>query len=168
MTAVLINGTNNEQSRVNGVRNYVKELLPELNVINVFQLPAEDLITANFNSESIKAANQLVDEADVVILLTPVYKAAYTGILKTYLDLLPQKGLENKVVVPIAVGGTQHHLLAIDYALKPVISALGATTILQGIFVLDSTIQREGTDYVIDPVIVERIRKQIQLAVKNI
>ncbi|MDQ0896682.1 NAD(P)H-dependent oxidoreductase [Paenibacillus sp. V4I7] len=62
-------------------------------------------------------------------------EASYTGVLKAFLDLLPQKGLECKVVLPLAVGGTISHLLAIDYALKPVLSALGARNILQGVYV---------------------------------
>lgn len=41
----------------------------------------------------------------MVILATPVYKAAYSGLLKTFLDLLPQGGLRDKVVLPIARNG---------------------------------------------------------------
>jgi FMN reductase len=49
--------------------------------------------------------------------------------LKTYLDLLPQKALVGKRIVPIAIGGSLGHLLAIENALKPVLSVLGATEI---------------------------------------
>lgn len=43
-------------------------------------------------------------------------------------------------MLPLAVGGTLSHLLAIDYALKPVLSALGAQNILQGVYVLDKQV----------------------------
>jgi FMN reductase len=45
--------------------------------------------------------------------------------------------LRGKTVLPIATGGSPAHLLAIDYALKPVLSALGATDLLQGVYVVD-------------------------------
>jgi len=64
-------------------------------------LPAEDLIKARFDSEAILNANKKVAEADGVIIASPVYKAAYTGILKTYLDLLPQKGFAEKTIFPL-------------------------------------------------------------------
>jgi FMN reductase len=57
------------------------------------------------------------------------------------LDLLPQKSLAGKVILPIATGGTLGHLLAINYALKPVLSELGASQILAGVYVLDTQIQ---------------------------
>jgi FMN reductase len=108
--------------------------------IKVRDIPAEDLLYAKFDSEAIVSANALVAAADAVFVATPVYKASYTGVLKAFLDLLPQKGLERKIVLPLAVGGTLSHLLAIDYALKPVLSALGAQNILQGVYVLDKQV----------------------------
>jgi FMN reductase len=59
--------------------------------INVSDLPAEDLISAHFDP-AIQQANELVEKADAIIVASPVYKASYTGVFKTYLDLLPQKG----------------------------------------------------------------------------
>lgn len=57
----------------------------------VHELPATDLLTANFSSKEIQSENEQIKEADLIVILTPIYKASYTGILKTYLDLLPQK-----------------------------------------------------------------------------
>ena len=68
---------------------------------------------------------------------TPIYKAAYSGLLKSFLDLLPQDGLRGKVVLPLATGGSSAHLLALDYALKPVLGALGARHILDAVFATD-------------------------------
>ena len=39
-----------------------------------------------------------------VVIATPVYKAAYSGILKAFLDLLPQDGLDGKLVLPTPAG----------------------------------------------------------------
>lgn len=158
---VIINGANARTSRVNAIVQYILNNLKDVTTIEVFELPAKDLITANFASEAIKAANNLVEQADVVVVLTPIYKAAYSGILKTYLDLIPQKGFENKHIIPIAVGGTAHHLLVIDYTLKPVFSALGATSISQGVFILDKQIARTDQGFTIEKEIKERINQQL-------
>jgi FMN reductase len=75
-----------------------------------------------------------VAEADAIVIATPVYKASYTGILKAFLDLLPQDGLKDKLVLPLATGGSQSHLLALDYALRPVLQALDARQVFTSIY----------------------------------
>ncbi|GIP16135.1 FMN reductase (NADPH) [Paenibacillus montaniterrae] len=159
---VIINGANAASSRVNAVQQYIEKTIDEVASIEVFKLPAEDLLTANFNSEHIQAVNRIVEKAEAVVVLTPVYKAAYSGILKTYLDLLPQKGLEHKTILPIAVGGSLAHLLSLEYALKPVLSVLGATTILQPVYLIDKQIERlENGSFSIAEEAIERIDKEL-------
>ncbi|WP_204272820.1 NAD(P)H-dependent oxidoreductase, partial [Escherichia coli] len=75
---------------------------------------------------AIAAAVLAVEQADLVVVSTPIYKAAYSGLLKVFLDLLPPDALRGKLVLPLATGGSPAHVLALDYALKPVLSALGA------------------------------------------
>ena len=77
-------------------------------------------------------------------MATPVYKAAYSGALKTLLDLLPERALEHKVVLPLATGGSLARMLAVDYALKPVLSALKAQEVLHGVFADDSQIDMKA------------------------
>lgn len=120
------------------------------------------MLTANFASEEILRANALVEESDIVAVLTPIYKAYYTGILKTYLDLLSQKALVDKRIVPIAIGGLFGHLLAIEYALKPVLSVLGATEILNTVYFLDRQIERlEADGYRIDEEAEQRLNVEL-------
>jgi len=148
---VILLGSPSERSRLHGVLDRVLSLIAasgvETSVISVRELPAEDLLHARFDSEAIKSANRVVEEADAVIVATPVYKASFPGVLKAYIDLLPQKGLENKIVLPIAIGGTIAHLLSIDFAMKPVLSTMGPRNILAGVFVLDSQVKwnEDGT-----------------------
>ncbi|MDQ0791592.1 NADPH-dependent FMN reductase [Streptomyces sp. B1I3] len=104
---------------------------------DVRTLPAEALLGADFRHPAIVAATELFARADGVVIGTPVYKAAYSGLLKSLLDLLPQYALAGKTVLPLATGGTTAHVLAIDYALRPVLSSMGAGHIVQGWFTLD-------------------------------
>ncbi|HLL37092.1 MAG TPA: NADPH-dependent FMN reductase [Streptomyces sp.] len=108
--------------------------------LDVRTLPAEALLGADVRHPAIAEATALFDRADGVVIGTPVYKAAYSGLLKSLLDLLPQYALTGKTVLPLATGGTTAHVLAIDYALRPVLSSMGAGHIVQGWFTLDKDI----------------------------
>ncbi|MEK5161976.1 NADPH-dependent FMN reductase [Paenibacillus sp. FSL R5-0527] len=143
----IINGSPTPGSRLTAVLSLTEELLGkegfEVRNLNVGELPPEDLIHTKFESAAIVKANAMVAEADAVIVASPVYQASYTGVLKTFLDLIPQKGLAGKVVLPLFIGGSLAHLLTIDYALKPVLSVLGARYILGGVYTVDSQVVRK-------------------------
>lgn len=163
---VVITGSPNAGSRLNGISGYVEKALIargwQVDVLPVVSLPAEDLILTRWDSPAIVNANRLVEEADAVVIASPVYKASYSGVLKTYLDLLPQKGLEGKTVLPLFIGGTLSHLLAIDYALKPVLSALYARHISQGVYAVDSQVQRtEEGQFLLDEDLTKRLDSAI-------
>lgn len=142
----VISGSPSASSRLNGVLQRIESHLADegldIKRIDVRSLPPEDLIYTKFDSPAIVEANEIIAQADAVVVATPIYKASYSGVLKTFLDLIPQKGLEGKVILPVAIGGTIAHLLALEYALKPVLSALGARVQFTGVFALDSQVQR--------------------------
>lgn len=102
--------------------------------LQVRELPAQALLRADLADPEIAAAVTQVLEADAVVVGTPVYKAAYSGVLKLFLDLLPQDGLAGKLVLPLATGGSQSHMLALDYALRPVLASLAPRHILPSIY----------------------------------
>jgi len=102
--------------------------------LQVRELPAQALLRADTSDPAILDAMALVRDADAVVVGTPVYKASFSGILKTFLDLLPQDGLAGKLVLPLATGGSQSHMLALDYALRPVLASLAPRHILPSIY----------------------------------
>jgi FMN reductase len=110
-------------------------------------LPAQALLSADAGHPAIVRAQALFEQADAVVVGTPVYKAAYSGLLKALLDVLPQHALAGKTVLPLATGGSTRHVLAIDYTLRPVLSSMGAAHIVQGWFLLDRdlTAQPDGS-----------------------
>lgn len=154
MSVLLIAGSTSERSRTAalleaaGARLEARGVLVER--LRVRDLSPQALILADFGHRSISAAIGQVAEADVVVVATPVYKAAYSGVLKVFLDLLPQDAFKGKTILPLATGGSPHHMLAVDYALRPVLQSLGARHILQGIFATDSqvTLTPEGSYHV--------------------
>jgi FMN reductase len=116
--------------------------------ISVRELPAEALLWGQADHPDVAAAVAAVAEARAVMLATPVYKAAYSGVLKLFLDLLPPGVLAGKPVLPVATAGSLAHLLVLDYALKPVLASLGARHILGGVCVVDSDFERDGDRFV--------------------
>jgi FMN reductase len=109
--------------------------------LQVRDLPARALLQADFADTGLGDAIALVAAADALVIATPVYKAAYSGVLKAFLDVLPQDGLKGKLVLPLATGGSQSHMLALDYALRPVLTALGARHVLPSIYATDAQVQ---------------------------
>ncbi|MDH6143606.1 FMN reductase [Kitasatospora sp. GP30] len=147
MTSVLaISGSPSVDSRTALVTGHLVNLLAARGIaarqLAVRELPATELLAGRSDSPAIRAAADALATAEGVIVATPVYKASYTGLLKAFLDLLPQSGLAGKAVLPVATGGSLAHLLAIDYALRPVLSALGARHVVAGCFLLDKDIER--------------------------
>lgn len=152
----IIAGGHSIHSRLTGVLQHVQHHLVgngiDVHVIQVHQLPSDALIGADFSNEDIVKAIGIVNDSDGVIVLTPVYKASFSGILKTFLDLLPQKALQGKPVLPLVLGGTYGHLLVIEYALKPIIHQLGATVVHSGVYVVDQQVTKQDSDrYLLDP-----------------
>ncbi|MBD1909923.1 MULTISPECIES: NADPH-dependent FMN reductase [unclassified Leptolyngbya] len=147
---IAISGSPSHPSRSYALIEEAQKLIQasdiSLEILSIRDLPPDALIYAKFDNPDIVQAAAKVEEADAVIISAPVYKAAYPGILKTFLDLLPQKGLVGKPVLPIVTGGTLAHLLAIDYAFKPLFSALGARYIHTGVYLVDSQYQRRDTN----------------------
>src|SRR3954469_4860376 len=143
-SVLIISGSPSATSRTERLARSIARRIAQRDVqvslLDVRDLPATDLLHARFDAPSIVEATARVAAADGVVVATPLYKAAYSGLLKTFLDVLPQFGLRGKVVLPIATGGTVAHVLAIDYALRPVLSSLDPLHVVNGLFLLDKQI----------------------------
>jgi FMN reductase len=105
-------------------------------------LPPDDLLGFRTEEPALHAALRLVEKAHGVVLVTPVHKAAYSGLLKVFLDVLPQHGFDGKVIFPMAVGGSMAHALAIDYGLWPVLASMGSSHVISSVFVHDRLLER--------------------------
>jgi FMN reductase len=119
----------------------------EVALIDLYVLPADEVLRGPGGAGPVRAALAAVERADGVVVATPIHHAAYSGILKAFLDLLPRAALAGKVVLPLAVGGSSAHALAIDYALRPVLVSLGAAHVTRGHLLLCTEIDRaaDGT-----------------------
>lgn len=146
MTILLIAGSPTRRSRSAALLDEVRRrlrlrgLASSAERLYLRDLPPQALLLGDAEHPALAAACALLDQARAVVFATPVYKAAYSGLLKVFLDLLPQSALRGKVVLPLATGGSPHHMLALDYALRPVLQSLSARHILPGVYASDAQV----------------------------
>ena len=154
--ALVITGSPSATSRTARLGGIVLERLTAqgfpTTLLDLRTLPGEDLLAARTTASALSDAIELVAGASGLIVATPIYKAAYSGLLKSFLDVLPQFGLREKVVLPLATGGSLAHVLAIDYALRPVLSSMDPRHVVQGLFILDThVIVKEDGSAALEP-----------------
>jgi FMN reductase len=130
-----ISGSPSSKSRTALVAQHVLGLLGNENLetrfISARDLPAKALLLADTSDPAIAATLAAVEEASGIVFATPIFKAAYSGLLKCMLDILPQFALAGKAILPIATGGSVAHVLALDYGLRPVLQSMGARHIVR-------------------------------------
>jgi FMN reductase len=77
-----------------------------------------------------------VDSSDGLIAVSPVFSASYSGLFKSFIDVLDPKSLEGKAVVLAATAGTDRHQMVLDYAMRPLFTYLrtriAATAVFAG------------------------------------
>jgi FMN reductase len=91
----------------------------------------------DWSDEELTALTAEVAAADIAVFASPTYKAAYTGLLKAFLDRYGSNGLSGVIAVPVMTGGWPGHLLAVEVHLRPVLVELGATVPSRGLYVTE-------------------------------
>ena len=93
----------------------------------------EALLTGR-QSGPLRAALASVTGADALVAVTPVFNGSYSGLFKSFLDLLPPRSLTGMPVLIAATGGSHRHSLMLDYAVRPLFGYLGALTVPTEVF----------------------------------
>lgn len=151
---VIISSSASSTSRSEKLGDDIAALLAEPDVtvchLRLRTLPPGPLLAADTSNEEIVQAMALLDQADGLVIITPTYKGTYTGLLKVFVDLLPQYALRGKAVLPLATGGTVAHVLMLDYGLRPMLQTMWPRHIEQGCFVLDKHLSVESEQLRVD------------------
>ncbi|MEV3869578.1 NAD(P)H-dependent oxidoreductase [Streptomyces sp. NPDC049906] len=106
----------------------------------------------------VEDALRAVEEADLVIAATPVFRGSYTGLFKHFFDLVDPYGLAATPVMLAATGGSDRHALVIEHAMRPLFGFLQAWTAPAGIYL--SAGDFDGTT-VLNPEVYERIEMAV-------
>jgi FMN reductase len=98
---------------------------------------AHDLMNhllTGFPPAPLKRALDAVEAADALIAVSPIFNASYSGLFKSFFDVLGKDALADKPVLIAATGGTARHSLALDHALRPLFGYLRAVTVPTSVF----------------------------------
>jgi FMN reductase len=98
---------------------------------------AHDLMNhmlAGFPSPRLKEVIDTVTGADAVVAVTPIFNASYSGLFKSFFDVLEDDALIDKPVLIAATGGTERHSLALEHALRPMFTYLRAVVVPTSVF----------------------------------
>ncbi|MDY0395556.1 NADPH-dependent FMN reductase [Virgibacillus halophilus] len=161
---VILSGSPSAISGTEKVLEHLGTILTEKHFsvkhISVRDVPKEDLFQGDFESQSVIELGRSLQRADGVIIGSPVYKAAYSGVLKALLDILPQDILQHKPVLPLMTGGSPSHMLALEYTLKPLLATLKGQS-LKGVYMLNSQIAKHSPIPITDEDVLNRMKKQL-------
>ena len=93
-----------------------------------------DHLLTGFPAGPLKSVLDAVAAADGLIVVTPIFQASYSGLFKSFFDLIEKDVLADKPVVLAATGGTARHSLVLDHALRPLFSHLRAAVVPTTVF----------------------------------
>jgi FMN reductase len=107
--------------------------------VDVVELPehardlADNLVTG-FANTSLREALDTVTGADGLIAVTPIFSASYSGLFKTFFDVVEKDALSGKPVLLGATAGTARHSLALEHALRPLFAYLRTIVVPTAVF----------------------------------
>jgi FMN reductase len=136
-TVAVVVGNPKPQSRTLAAATYVARELagaPDL-VIDLADLGPALL---DWSNPDVTDLVKQVGAADLVVVASPTYKAAYTGLLKLFLDRFAGGTGLSGLAVPLMLGGSPAHSLAPELTLRPVLTEIGGTVPGRGLYVVDA------------------------------
>ena len=136
-------------------------------LMNIAQTPANvwyvatdvmNMMLTGFASPKLERVIETVTTADAVIAVTPIFTTSYSGLFKSFIDVLDPNSLRDMPVLIAATGGTERHSLALDYAMRPLFTYLHAVVAPTAVYAASSDwgssestlgerIERAGTEF---------------------
>lgn len=100
--------------------------------------PMMDALLSGFPTGGLAEVLARVSASDALVVVTPTFQATYSGLFKTFVDLIDKEALRGTPVLLAATGGSERHSLMIDHALRPLFAYLGAEPLATGIYAATS------------------------------
>lgn len=151
------------RSLVAGVQQrIVQETGGKPRIVDIAELvPDLAVRTREEASPTLAEALSAVEQADLLVVGSPVYKGLYTGLFKHFMGLIDYKSLAGVPVALLATGGSDRHALVIDHQLRPLFGFFNAHTLPTGVF-LSSSAFVDGR--IEDAALQNRLSTQVQEA----
>ncbi|MFI7637209.1 FMN reductase [Nonomuraea sp. NPDC049400] len=113
-----------------------RQVEAEVRVIELRELAvdiANNFVTG-FPNGRLREAIEAVTEADGLIAVTPIFSGSYSGLFKSFFDVIDNAALAGKPVLIAATGGTARHSLALEHALRPLFAYLRAVVVPTAVY----------------------------------
>jgi len=122
------------------------EVEVEVEVVELRDLAVEIAhnLTSGFPGPALGAALDAVASADGLIVVTPVFSASYSGLFKSFFDVLDRDALAGKPVLIAATGGSARHSLVLEHAMRPLFAYLRAVVVPTGVYAASEDWGAEG------------------------
>jgi FMN reductase len=104
-----------------------------------------DALLTGFATGALGDALADLTGADAIVVVTPTFQGSYSGLFKSFMDLVEAGTLRGVPVLLAATGGTERHSLVIEHALRPLFSYLGALTVPTGVYAATADFGGEGS-----------------------
>jgi len=140
-TLVKINGSPSSSSKTAMLIDAVGDAITKVMPIDVFSISLAEVghsVMCGLSRPEVSAKGEsllrLVESADVLVVGTPVYRAAYTGLLKHFFDLVDRDAMRDRKAILCATGGTPLHGLVIEHHLRPLMGFFAIQTVTTGLY----------------------------------
>src|SRR5699024_8294106 len=120
-----------------------------------------DHLLTGFANDRLRPVLDEVAAADGLILVSPTFTASYSGLLKSFLDVIDPEAMADNPVLLGATGGTERHSLVLEYALRPVLSYLRAHPVATAVYAA-------GADWGNDTALNQRISRAAEELVTRV
>ncbi|PWI17356.1 oxidoreductase [Streptomyces sp. Act143] len=120
----------------------------EVRVVELRELAVEiaHFFTNGFPGKALATAQEAVAGADGLIVVTPVFSASYSGLFKSFFDVLDKDALAGKPVLVAATGGSARHSLVLEHALRPLFAYLRAVVVPTAVYAASEDWGAEGLE----------------------
>jgi len=120
----------------------------DIQVVELRELAVEIAhnFTNGFPGRALSAALDAVTAADGLVVVTPVFSASYSGLFKSFFDVLDPDALTGKPVLIAATGGSARHSLVLEHALRPLFSYLRAVVVPTAVYAASEDWGAEGLE----------------------
>jgi FMN reductase len=114
------------------------------------------MLLTGVDAPALRDAVTAVEQADLLIVASPVYRGSYTGLFKSFFDVVDQRALTGTPVLLAASGGSERHALVVDHELRPLFAFFQALTVPTAVY---ATASDCTADLLPDPGLQDRIRR---------
>ncbi|MEG3613661.1 FMN reductase [Isoptericola haloaureus] len=106
-----------------------------------------DAMLTRFPSGELATALDTVTGADGLVMVSPLFTTTYSGLFKSFVDVIDPDALTGKPVLLGATGGTSRHSLALDYSMRPLLTYLRTQVVPTAVFAAtDDWAGQDGSD----------------------